>query len=86
MTSHFLAKGLYLETEIKDYIMNCDRKYHIAVYGAIISYSKDTTQVILPFAEWVNEQNPDLHVIGPLTQGDYIRGNIHNDYYGEEDD
>ena len=86
MTSHFIANGLYLETEIKDYIMNCDSKYHKEVYEAIVSYSKDTTQTILPFAEWVNEQNPDLHVIGPLTQGDYIRESINNDYYGENDE
>jgi hypothetical protein len=85
-TSHFIANHLYGETEIRDYIMNCDSQYHPDVYEAIHSYSLDTEQYIMPFSDWINEHNPDVHVIGPLTPGDYIKQNVYKDYYGDKNE
>ena len=55
MSSHFIANQLYTETEIKDYIMNCDSKHHKAVYEAIVSYGQETEQYIMPFQDWIKE-------------------------------
>ena len=86
MSSHFIANQLYTETEIKDYIMNCDSKHHKAVYEAIVSYGQETEQYIMPFQDWIKEFDDKVRVIGAGSPGDYVRNSINNDYYGEDYD
>ncbi len=81
-SSFFVANRLYNETDIKDFIMNCDSSYHPEVYEAIKSYAQETEQYIKPFSEWVHEYDPDLYVVGSVTPGGYIKDKIEEDYYG----
>lgn len=82
MTSLFVAKKLYTETQIKDFITNCNSEFHEKVYHAIYSYAQNTKQSVMPFSNWIKEYESNLSVIGNTSPGDYIKSKIYEDYNG----